>query len=178
MIRFARAALGWFVGALVWAGLYAVLSNLWAVADNLNASTALQAAKAGLSATPAAFPGALVFLLIGLAVLFLLGRRSSSVGAGLFGGLLFLLASGLAWHFGRGSSQVAVLFGLFPIDTFWGSVKAIMQEAMEARIGLAVQIVLVLVSSAIGGGVYGAISAAARYERRKARRPAVDFGRA
>ncbi|MDB5469930.1 MAG: hypothetical protein JWR84_1490 [Caulobacter sp.] len=176
MVRGIRMALGWILGALVWALVISLVLVVWEGRADLSVPSLMDMGQVGLTGVPAAAPGALVFLGLGLLLFGLMGRSSGPVGAGIFGGLLFLLASGLAWKFGGGSPLVATLFGLFPIEAFWAQVMDIAKADSAAYAWLAVHGLAPLVAGGIGGGVYNAVSGAARAARRKGRLPPVSFG--
>jgi hypothetical protein len=176
MVRGVRMALGWVLGALVWALVISLVLVVWEGRADLSGANLMAMGQTGLTGVPAAAPGALVFLGLGLLLFGLMGRGTAPVGAGGFGGLLFLLASGLAWKFGGGSPLVATLFGLFPIEAFWAQVMDIGKADGAVWAWLAVHGLAPLVAGGIGGGVYDAVAGAARAARRKNRRPAVDFG--
>jgi hypothetical protein len=178
MMRGVRMALGWILGGLVWALVVSLVLVIWEGRNDLGAGNLVAMLQSGLTGVPAAAPGALVFLGLGLLLFGLMGRSTAPVGAGGFGGLLFLLASGLAWKFGGGSPLVATLFGLFPIEAFWAQIMDIAKADGAAWAWLAVHGLAPLVAGSIGGGVYDAVAGAARAARRKGRRPAVDFGAA
>ena len=176
MVRGVRMALGWILGGLVWALLVSLVLVFWEGRADLSGGNLMAMGQAALTGVPAAAPGALVFLGLGLLLFGLMGRSSGPVGAGGFGGLLFLLASGLAWKFGGGSPLVATLFGLFPIEAYWAQMMDITKADGAVYAWLAVHSLAPLVAGAIGGGVYDAVAGAARAARRKGRRPTVNFG--
>jgi hypothetical protein len=176
MVRGVRMALGWILGGLVWALLVSLVLVFWEGRADLSGGNLMAMGQAALTGVPAAAPGALVFLGLGLLLFGLMGRSTAPVGAGGFGGLLFLLASGLAWKFGGGASLVGALFGLFPIEAYWAQVMDIAKADGAAYAWLAVHSLAPLVAGAIGGGVYDAVAEAAKAARRKSRRPTVNFG--
>lgn len=177
MVRGVRMALGWVLGGLVWALVVSLALVLWEGRADIG-SNLVAMLQSGLMGVPAAAPGALVFLGLGLLLFGLMGRATAPVGAGGFGGLLFLLASGLAWKFGGGSSLVGTLFGLFPIEAYWGQLMDIAKADGAAYAWLAVHTLAPLIAGSIGGGVYDAVAGAARAARRKGRSRPVDFGAA
>ena len=176
MVRGIRMALGWVLGALVWALVLSLVLVVWEGRGDLSVANLMDMGQVGLTGTPAAAPGALVFLGLGLLLFGLMGRGGSPVAAGGFGGLLFLLASGLAWKFGGGSPLVSTLFGLFPIEAYWAQLMDIAKADGAVYAWLAVHTLTPLIAGAIGGGVYDAVAGAARAARRKGRLPPVNFG--
>ena len=176
MVRGVRMALGWILGALVWSLVVSLVRVFWEGRGDLSGANLMAMLQTGLTGVPAAAPGALVFLGLGLLLFGLMGRQNSPVGGGIFGGLLFLAGSGLAWKFGGGSPLVATLFGLFPIEAFWARIMDITKADGAAYAWLAVHAITPLVAGGIGGGVYDAVAGAARAARRKGRLPPVNFG--
>lgn len=176
MVRGVRMALGWILGGLVWALLVSLVLVVWEGRGDLSGANIVAMLQSGLTGVPAAAPGALIFLGLGLLLFGLMGRQGSPVGGGIFGGLLFLLASGLAWKFGGGSPLVAALFGLFPIEAFWSQLLDIAKADGAAYAWLAVHGLAPLVAGGIGGGIYDAVAGAAKAARRKGRLPPVNFG--
>lgn len=176
MVRGLRMALGWILGGLVWALLVSLVLVVWEGRGDLSVGHIVTMLQAGLLGTPAAAPGALAFLGLGLLLFGLMGRQTAPASAGALGGLLFLGASGLAWKFGGGSSLVAALFGLFPIEAFWGQLMDIARADGAAWAWLAVHGLAPLVAGGIGGGIYDAVAGAARAARRKGRTRPVTFG--
>lgn len=178
MMRGVRMALGWVLGGLVWALVISLVLVVWEGRGDLSTRNLMVMLQSGVMGVPAAAPGALVFLGLGLLLFGLMGRGANPVGAGGFGGLLFLLTSGLAWKFGGGSSLVGTLFGLFPVEAFWAQVMDIAKADGAAWAWLAVHGLAPLIAGSIGGGVYDAVAGAARAARRKGRSRPVDFGTA
>jgi hypothetical protein len=176
MMRGVRMALGWVLGGLVWALVISLVLVVWEGRNDLSGGNLMAMLQGGLTGVPAAAPGGLVFLGLGLLLFGLMGRATAPVGAGGFGGLLFLLASGLAWKFGGGSPLVAALFGLFPIEAFWAQVMDVAKADGAAWTWLAVHGLTPLVAGGIGGGIYDAVAGAARAARRRNKRPPADFG--
>lgn len=176
MIRGVRMALGWVLGGLVWALVISLVLVLWEGRADLSVANLVTMGQSAVMGVPAAAPGALVFLGLGLLLFGLMGRGGSPVGAGVFGGVLFLLVSGLAWKFGGGSPLVATLFGLFPIEAFWAQAMDIAKADGAVYAWLAVHGLAPLVAGGIGGGVYDAVAGAAKAARRKGRLPPVNFG--
>ncbi|WP_271067139.1 hypothetical protein [Caulobacter sp. NIBR1757] len=169
-------ALGWILGGLVWALLISLVLVLWEGRSDLSGGNIAAMLQAAVMGVPAAAPGALVFLGLGLLLFALMGRQGSPVGAGGFGGLLFLLASGLAWKFGGASPLVAALFGLFPIEAYWAQLMDIAKADGAAYAWLAVHTLAPLIAGMIGGALYDAVAGAARAARRRGRLPPVNFG--
>jgi hypothetical protein len=176
MVRGIRMALGWVLGALVWALVVSLALVIWEGRADLSVGALIEMGQVGLTGVPAAAPGALLFLGLGLLLFGLMGRSTAPVGAGGFGGLLFLLASGLAWKFGGGSPLVSTLFGLFPIEAYWAQIMDIAKADGAVWTWLAVHTLAPLIAGMIGGGVYDAVAGAARAARRKGRLPPVNFG--
>ncbi|RYF94879.1 MAG: hypothetical protein EON95_03690 [Caulobacteraceae bacterium] len=169
-------ALGWILGGLVWALVLSLVLVIWEGRGDLSVANLIDMGQVGLVGVPAAAPGALVFLGLGLLLFGVMGRTGAPVGAGIFGGLLFLLASGLAWKFGGGSPLVAALFGLFPIEAFWAQAMDIARADGAVWTWLAVHGLTPLVAGGIGGGVYDAVAGAVKAARRKGRVRPVNFG--
>lgn len=175
MVRGLKMALGWILGGLVWALLVSMVLVIWEGRADIG-SKLVPMLQSGLTGVPAAAPGALVFLGLGLLLFGVMGRQSSPVGAGGLGGLLFLLASGLAWKFGGGMSLVGTLFGLFPVEAFWAQAMDVSKADGAVWTWLAVHGLTPLIGGLIGGGVYDAVAGAAKAARRKGRLPPVNFG--
>ncbi len=176
MVRGLRVALGLILGGLVWALLVSLVLVVWEGRGDFSTGHIVAMLQSGVMGTPAAAPGALVFLGLGLLLFGMMGRQTAPASAGALGGLLFLLASGLAWKFGGGSPLVAALFGLFPIEAFWGQIMDIAKADSATWAWLAVHGLTPLIAGAIGGGVYDAVAGAARAARRKGRTRPVTFG--
>ena len=87
MMRGVRMALGWVLGGLVWALVVSLVLVVWEGRNDLGAENLVAMLQAGLTGAPAAAPGALVFLGLGLLLFGLMGRATAPVGAGGFGGL-------------------------------------------------------------------------------------------
>lgn len=176
MVRGVRMALGWILGSLVWALVISLVLVFWEGRSDLSGGALMAMGQTALTGVPAAAPGSLLFLGLGLLLFGLMGRQTAPVGAGGLGGLLFLLASGLAWKFGGGSPLVATLFGLFPIEAFWARLMDIAKADGATYAWLAVHGLSPLVAGSLGGAVYDAVAEAAKTARRKTRRPPVNFG--
>ena len=176
MVRGIRMALGWVLGGLVWALAVSLVLVFWEGRADLSVANLIDMGQTALTGVPAAAPGALLFLGLGLLLFGLMGRSTAPVGAGGLGGLLFLLASGLAWKFGGGSPLVATLFGLFPIEAFWAQLMDIAKADGATYAWLAVHGIAPLIAGSLGGAVYDAVAEAAKTARRKTRRPQVNFG--
>jgi hypothetical protein len=179
MGRMVRIVVGLIVGALVWALVAALLAQLMGRMGNLSADSLIQGATNSLTDTPAGAPGALIFLAAGLGIFWLIGRRGRPVAAGVFGGLLFLVATLAVWLSGQAAAIPEQVFGLFPVSQIWDEAKEIWwvrTDGFQLIGALTLLIPIVLIAGAAGGAVYGAISGAARAARRASRRPTVSFG--
>jgi len=170
-----RTILGFILGAAVWALLAALMLAAWVGLDNMTGGAVMRILQTGLAGVPAMAPGAAVFLGLGLLLFRLIGRAGQPVAAGVFGGLMFILAAVLGGQFLGANTATTMLTGLYPAGAVWDALGAVTTSTPGQYLWLGYHLLIPLLSGAIGGGVYDAVAGAARAARRKGRRPPVTF---